>query len=100
MIDVLLTALVCKFAKRDQILKIVEEYGLGRKTVSASTSYFLIKALDAFWEVVVNDVANVAFINTHAESNSRTDYIDTVIDEVFLYPCPFFCRQSRMVNTN
>ena len=88
MVDVLLFTLICKLAKSNQILKIVEEYGFGRKPVSASASYLLVKTLDAFWEIVVNDVANVAFINAHAESNGRTDHIDAVIDEVFLYSCP------------
>lgn len=60
------------------------ENAIGGKAVSSRSTGFLVVAFDILGQVLVNDVANIRFVDAHAEGNCGADDLDLVADERFL----------------
>ena len=56
-------------------------------SVTSCTSCLLIIALEALGDVVVDDIADVGFVDAHAESDGGNDDIDFLHKEVVLCLC-------------
>ena len=97
-VDVTLAAFVYKFAERDDILEIVEQHRFGGEAVAARAPDFLVKALDALGEIVMDYVTDIAFVDAHAECDCRAHDIDIVVDEILLHIVAFFGGQPCMVS--
>ena len=54
------------------------------KTVSACPSGFLVITLNILGEVVMNDKANIRFVDAHAEGDGGTDDLAIITDKGFL----------------
>ena len=89
-VDISLAAFVYKFAECDDVLEIVEQHRFRGEAVTARAPDFLIKALDALGEIVMDNVTDVALVDAHAECDCRAHDIDVVIDEILLHIVAFF----------
>lgn len=69
------------------------------RSVTPSTTYFLIVVLNALGQIIVNHKAHIALVDTHSEGNRCTDHLNAVVDKVLLNPIPFIRRQSGMIDT-
>ena len=79
------------------VLLAVEGDASSFASVAAGTSGFLIVALDAFGDVVVDDKAHVGFVDAHAESDGGHDDIHLLGEEFVLVFGSHFAVQSRVV---
>ena len=97
-IDILLTTIFCELSKRYKITYLIKQNSLARKTVTTSTSYFLIIALYTFRQIVMNNKANITLINTHTKSNRCAHHIYFVFNKCFLNIISFLSRKSSMIS--
>ena len=51
------------------------------KTVASGTAYFLIIALYVAGHIVVHHPADIAFVNTHAESYCSTHHLSSTLEK-------------------
>ncbi len=61
-----------------------KKHGLGRETVAAGPTCFLIVAFNIFGKVVVKHKADIGFVDTHTEGHRGDDYLEVVLQEVIL----------------
>ena len=61
-----------------------EQEALAWESVTTGAAGFLIIALDVFWEIVMDDVADVGLVDSHAEGDGRRDDAHFVAKEEFL----------------
>ena len=94
---ILLTTILSKSAKCDNITHLIEQNCFTRQTVSTSTSYLLIIILDTFRHVIMHDKTHIAFVYTHAKGYCSTNDINLIIYESFLDTVSFKGRQPSMV---
>ena len=81
---ILLTTVLSKSAKRDNITHLIEQNGFTRQTVSTSTSYLLIIILDTFRHVIMHNKTHITFVYTHTKSYCSTNDINLIINESLL----------------
>ena len=93
-----LSALLGKSRQLHQIAQGIEQDRLGRQAVAPGTPDFLIKALDAFGQVVMDDKPHVGLVDTHPEGHRGTDHLQAVVDKVVLHPLAHLRRQAGMVS--
>ena len=74
-----------------------QQHAFARQAVAARAAGFLIVALDIFWQVVVDDEADVGFVDAHAERDGGADHADFVAEEQFLVFAAFLRRQARVI---
>ena len=98
-VDVFLAALFGELPEHDDVSHLVEENCLAGQTVTSSSSYLLIVALDALWQIVVHHIPHVALVYSHAKGNGSAHHIYLVIDKGFLHFIALRSRQSGMVGT-
>jgi hypothetical protein len=85
--------------------------------VTASSTTFLIEVLDGFTQRMMNDKANVGFIDAHSyaqkclvrgvehrrreltKGNRRTDHVDLISQPAFVHLGPSNTRQTSMITT-
>ena len=97
-IDILLTTIFCELSKHYNITYLIKQNSLARKTVTSSTSYFLIIALYTFRQIVMNNKANITLINTHTKSNRCAHHFYSVVNKCFLHIISLLSRQSCMIS--
>ena len=108
-------ALSCRLAARvsspfllvDEVLHLVDiahscnsSRQCGRQAVPPGAPDFLVIALDALGQVVVQHEADVGFVDPHAEGDGRHDDLDVIPDEQFLVALALLIRQSGMVGAD
>ena len=94
---ILLTTVLSKSAKRDNITHLIEQNGFTWKSVSTSTSYFLIIILDTFRHVIMHNKTHITFVYTHTKSYCSTNDINLIINESLLNTVSLKRRQSCMI---
>ena len=58
-----------------------QQQAVGGQTIAACTTGFLIVALDVFGQIRMNDVADVGFVDAHAEGDGGTDDLRLIAKE-------------------
>ena len=96
-VDIFLAAFVHEAAEGYDVLEVIEQHRFGREAVAARAPDFLVKVLDAFGQVVVNHVADIALVDSHAECDGRAHDIDAVVDKVLLHGVAFVGAHSCVV---
>ena len=48
----------------------------------------------------MDDPTYVTFVDTHAKSDCRTDYIDTVVDKILLCVGTFLCGKASVIGNS
>src|SRR4051794_36338485 len=66
-------------------------------TIPSSTARFLVVAFQTFRQAVMNDEANICFIDTHAEGNSGNNDVILVTLPLPLHLRPFCGFHTSMV---
>ena len=61
-----------------------EEKALGWKAVAAGAACLLVIALGVLWEIVVDDEADIGFVDAHAECDGGADDLNLVAEETLL----------------
>jgi hypothetical protein len=56
-----------------EVFSTEEEHAVALLAITSCTSDFLRVPLETGWKVVVDDVADVSFVDPHAESDCSTD---------------------------
>ena len=75
----------------------VEENTGAWLTIAPGTPCLLIVGFDVFRHVVVNDIADIALVDAHAEGVCRDDRLHIVVKEIVLRFCARGLGQSRMI---
>ncbi len=68
-----------------------------RKSVAPGAASFLIIALDVFRQIVVDDEADVRFVDAHAKGNGRADHAHVIAQKKFLMLAAFLRRESGVI---
>ena len=81
-----------------QVVRREESEADAFSAVSASSACLLIIAFEALGNVVVDDVADVGFVDAHTKSNGSNDDVDALHEEVVLCLCPIDRLHSCMIS--
>ena len=82
-----------------EIQRAVERHTEALAAVSAGASGLLVVALQALGDVVVDDVAHIGLVDTHAEGDGGHDDVDALHDEVVLRLGPLCAVHAGMIRT-
>ena len=81
----------------DHILGRKQQDALGRLSVTAGSSGFLVVVFQAGRHVVVEYIADVGFVDAHAEGVGGNDHQGPVVLEILLGLLPFFLAHACMI---
>ena len=74
-----------------------QQHGFRRQTVTPGPAGFLIIALNASRHVMVNNVADVGFIDTHTKSDRGNHNVDFIGNKLPLNKGAFICLHTRVI---
>ena len=74
-----------------------QEDAIAGKGIAAGAPGFLVVAFDIFWQIVMDDEADVGFVDAHAKGDGGADYLDIIADESFLISGASITFHSCMV---
>ena len=74
-----------------------EQEAIGGKPVASGAARLLVVTLDVLREIVVDDVADVGFVDAHAEGDRRADDARFVAEELVLVPAAFLLREPGVI---
>ena len=74
-----------------------QQNALRRLPISSGTPGLLIVILHTLGHIVVNDISDIGFIDSHTKGIRGHDHRKSVIDKILLTFLPCLCVHSRMV---
>ena len=79
------------------ILAVKEEDTVPRCPVAARSAGFLVVTFDVFRHLVMDDVADIALVDAHAEGGGRFDDLDFIVGKGFLHGTAHLVAETGMV---
>ena len=74
-----------------------KQHTFARQTVAARTAGFLVIAFDVFRQIVMDDEADVRFVDAHAEGDGRANHPHVVAQKKFLMLGALLRRQPGVI---
>src|SRR6185369_7533914 len=74
-----------------------QQQAISGQTVATSATGFLIIAFDVFRQIVMNDPANVGFVDAHAEGDRRANDPRVVAEKLFLIRGAFVGSEAGVI---
>ncbi len=79
------------------IARVEEQQTVARQPITSGATGLLIVAFQIFWQVVVNDVADVGLIDTHAEGDGGAHDLHFIAQEELLVSPAFLAAEASVV---
>ena len=81
----------------DHVSRAEQQHAIARQSIASGASGFLVVALDVFRQIVVDDVADVRFVDAHAECDRRADDAHFITQKKLLVRRALSTRKSGVI---